>query len=376
MPDDLALARPMHGPAGGARVLQVHPTRRCNLACGHCYSWSGPRAREELSLELLLACVEDAAGLGYTELAVSGGEPLLYRGLAPLLARARSVGMTTTMTTNGMLASYHRWDPVAPLVDALAVSIDGRPAEHDRIRGRRGAFDRTVENLEVLRDSGVAFGFVFTLTRHNVESLEFVVRLAAEQGARSVRVHPLTLHGRAIVRMPGSRPDSHELVAALRESARLAGELDVALHVDALARGQFLAYRERLVPARPVRELADAAPILVVEPDSTVVPLTHEVSRDLALGRLVEAPLPALAPEWIASGRGERLAQACEDAWSALAAAEDCAATYWYDEVAERTRADAARAAKSIPIVEAGVVPARKPTAFHDFLETAFVGPT
>ncbi len=35
----------------GARgVLQVHPTRRCNLTCIHCYSDSGPQARDEIPL--------------------------------------------------------------------------------------------------------------------------------------------------------------------------------------------------------------------------------------------------------------------------------------------------------------------------------------
>jgi MoaA/NifB/PqqE/SkfB family radical SAM enzyme len=328
----------MHCPAGGTRVLQVHPTRRCNLACDHCYSSSGPHAQEELPLSLLLPCVEDAARLGYTQLAVSGGEPLLYRGLAKLLAHARSAGMKTTMTTNGMLATYSRWEPIAPLVDVLAVSIDGCPAEHDRIRGRAGAFQRTLENLEVLRESGVAFGFIFTLTQQNVDSLEFVVRLAAEQGARSVQVHPLTLHGRAGSRMPQSRPDSFELVAALFEAYRLGGEFDVAVHVDALMQEQILAHRDRLVPAQPVRELADAAPILVVEADSTVVPLTHEVSRHLALGRLVDAPLPLLAREWIATGRAAELAAACDEAWKARSAAGGAPAVYWYEEVAARTR--------------------------------------
>ena len=327
----------MHCPAGETRVLQVHPTRRCNLACAHCYSSSGPNVREELALSLLLPCVEDAARLGYTQLAVSGGEPLLYRGLARLLAHARSAGMQTTMTTNGMLASYSRWMPIAPLVDVLAVSIDGRPEEHDRMRGQAGAFERTLANFEVLRDSGVAFGFIFTLTQHNVDSLEFVVRLAAEQGARGVQVHPLTLHGRALDGMAQARPDAFELVAALCEAHRLGGELGVAVHVDALTREQLLAYRERLVPAGTVRQLAEAAPILVVDADSTVVPLTHEVDRALSLGRLSEAPLPTLASEWIALGKARRLAQACERTWDDLSTAPDSAAVYWYEEVARRT---------------------------------------
>ena len=184
-------------PTGVAPVLQVHPTRRCNIACAHCYSASGPSVREELPVELLSNCLADAAALGYRQLAVSGGEPLLYKPLPELLAAARRLGLLTTVTSNGMLLTPRRFDPIAGLVDVLAISIDGRPAEHDEIRRREGAFARTIGNLEVVRASGVPFGFIFTLTQYNVDSLEFVVRLAAAEGARSVQVHPLTLVGRA-----------------------------------------------------------------------------------------------------------------------------------------------------------------------------------
>src|SRR3954470_6102458 len=105
------------GPTGIAPVLQLHPSRRCNIACAHCYSSSGPQAREELPLQLLSGCLEEAASLGYRQLAVSGGEPLLYHSLAALLARARSLGMLASITTNGMLATPARWGTLAALVD-------------------------------------------------------------------------------------------------------------------------------------------------------------------------------------------------------------------------------------------------------------------
>ena len=81
------------GPTGIAPVLHVHPSRRCNIACAHCYSSSGPNVREEFHLELLSNCLDDAVGLGYRQLAVSGGEPLLYRQLPELLDCARGLGM-------------------------------------------------------------------------------------------------------------------------------------------------------------------------------------------------------------------------------------------------------------------------------------------
>ena len=116
----------------------------------------------------------------------------------------------------------------------------------------RGAFARTVANLDVIALSGVPFGLIFTLTQHNVDSLEFVVRLAADTAPRSVQVHPLTLYGRAATTLPDSRPDATELLAALCEASRLGADLGVAVHLDALSRDQLFGYRAHLVPRRPV----------------------------------------------------------------------------------------------------------------------------
>jgi MoaA/NifB/PqqE/SkfB family radical SAM enzyme len=309
----------------------------CNLACAHCYSTSSPRTRQQLELELLTACLDDAAALGYRQLAVSGGEPLLYPALAELLAHAKALGMITAITTNGTLTTPARWERIAPLLDVVAVSIDGRPDEHDAIRRRVGAFARTVANLEVVRRSRVPFGFIFTLTQHNADSIEFVVRLAAEQGAGSVQVHPLTLHGRARTSLPEARPDEIELYAALAEAVRLGRELGPVVHVDAVTREQLLAYRSHLVPSAPVGRLVDVAPVLVVDPGGFVVPLTHEIDTGFRLGSLHDDSLASLASAWMGGGRAEDLADACARTWGELTAA-NVPTAYWYEEVAARSK--------------------------------------
>jgi MoaA/NifB/PqqE/SkfB family radical SAM enzyme len=294
--------------------------------------------RQALDVDLLSACLEDAVALGYRQLAVSGGEPLLYGGLADLLARARALGMLTSVTSNGMLATAERWGRLAPLIDVAAISIDGTPSEHDAIRRRSGAFVATARNLEAIRGSGVPFGLIFTLTQHNVDSLDFVVHFAAHTGARSVQVHPLTMHGRAATELPEARPDSVELAFALVEATRLGRELGVVVHVDALTADQLRAHRSALVPARPVAELTAVAPVLVVDADAMVVPLTHEVSPRLALGSLEQTRLATLVRDWLRAGHGDALADACARTWTELTAAPARPAVYWYEEVAARTR--------------------------------------
>ncbi|MBO9534970.1 MAG: radical SAM protein [Solirubrobacteraceae bacterium] len=321
-------------------VLQVHPSRRCNLSCGHCYSSSGPREDETLPQRLLVDAIREAAWFGYEQLAVSGGEPMLSEDLPVLLRRARTLEMTTSVTTNGLLLGQtRRWQRIAPLIDVLAISIDGTEEEHDRLRGRQGAYAHVVRNLEAVRATGTPFGFITTLTQYNAASIESVVRLAAEQGARSVQVHPLSGAGRAAIELPGEQPDAIELAAALLEARRLGEQYGVPVHVDALTADQLVLYRGDLVPPFPARSVTQLAPVLIVESSGRVRPLAHELPDELAIGNLHRAPLHRLVAEWERSDRAARLAAACEETWTDLVGADADPAAAWADEVARRAAA-------------------------------------
>ncbi|MES1208729.1 MAG: radical SAM protein [Pseudomonadota bacterium] len=327
------------GRAGVASpLLQLHPLRRCNLTCAHCYSTSGPTARDELRVDLLSTCLEDAVELGYRRLEISGGEPLLYAPLGDLLARARRLGLVTTITSNGLLISPERWGLLAQFVDRLAISIDGPPAEHDALRRRPGAFASTVATLKIVRSSGVPFGLVFTLTQHNADSLDFVARLAAETGAADVEVRPLTLHGRAGTALSGARPEGNQLARALVHASRLTHETGVVINIDALTIEQVAEGHETLVPRRPVKRLVDVAPMLIVEAEASVLPLTHQLAPELRLGSLADGRLLALARSWIAAGWGDRLAEACDGAWSTITRSRSVPAVHWGTDVAACTR--------------------------------------
>jgi MoaA/NifB/PqqE/SkfB family radical SAM enzyme len=196
------------GPTGNSyRVLQIHPTRRCNLRCLHCYSSSGPEESSELSLTLLCNALTDASKEKYTVAGISGGEPLLYKPLRELLEHAHQCGMITTVTSNGMLLTERRLETLRGVVDLLAISLDGGPASHNRMRASERAFEMMAARLDGVRRSGIPFGFIFTLTQHNLHELDWVANFALEQGAKLLQIHPLEEVGRANTFLPGVRPD-------------------------------------------------------------------------------------------------------------------------------------------------------------------------
>ena len=284
---------------GARAILQVHPTRRCNLTCVHCYSDSGPAARDEIPLPVLQDLVADAASLGYDVLAVSGGEPFMYSDLPGFLSHAQAAGLQCLLTSNGTLVSEHRLGALAGCLDLLVLSLDGPRPDHDRMRARDGAYDAMARRIGLIQEAGIPFGFLFTLTQHNVHQLDWAAEFAAASGASLLQVHPLEASGRGRS-LPGAVPDAIEGSYALLEVDRLRRAFGETLRfqLDLVPAAAFAAFlRELSVDGG---ELGRVLSPLVVEPDGWCVPLQYGFPRHFALGNLREDRLPQLARSWAA----------------------------------------------------------------------------
>jgi cyclic pyranopterin phosphate synthase len=105
------------------RNLRLSVTDRCNLRCEYCmpeedYVWL-PR-QDVLHFEEICALVDVFLSLGVDKIRLTGGEPLLRRDLASLVAMiARKPGLNDlALTTNGILLSDQ--------IDAIAAAGLGR----------------------------------------------------------------------------------------------------------------------------------------------------------------------------------------------------------------------------------------------------------
>lgn len=308
-----------------APVLRVRPTNRSNLAVAATRDAHGLHLVEELPRQLVSAALKDAVGLGYRRLIVEGGEPFLYAGLPGMLARARRLDFDITVVTNGtLLGQSRRWAAVAPLVDRLQVTLHGIGDAHDAVVGRNGIFTSVMENLAVVRDSNVDFGFAVSLTTENVDSLDEIVRLASREGASSVDVTSSFEGGL-----------SDDEVAAAVEAARLVGAgLGVTVESDLTTQDELMLFRGNFVPGFPSRALAAVAPTLVIEPSGRMHPLSTELPERLMLGSLHRARLAAFAPAWLASARAAELAEACDRAWWSAVTPGAAGALRWTGELA------------------------------------------
>ena len=180
-----------------SRIIQIHPTLRCNLFCKHCYSSSAPGKKEGLPSRALVNILEQAAPLGYNVISLSGGEPFLYNELEQLVTASRSLGYFNSVTTNGMLLRSQRAGRILRQLDLVAVSVDGKQEAHDLMRGQQGAFASMLEGLDILKDSIEKFGLIHTLLPDSWQILSWLTDFALEHKASLLHLHPLELSGRA-----------------------------------------------------------------------------------------------------------------------------------------------------------------------------------
>ena len=82
--------------------LSLMPTYECNLSCAHCCVPEG--AAGDMSLDLALGCVNEAASAGITSVGFTGGEPMLrVKWVAEVTRAATSLGLEVDdLSTNGV----------------------------------------------------------------------------------------------------------------------------------------------------------------------------------------------------------------------------------------------------------------------------------
>jgi cyclic pyranopterin phosphate synthase len=136
------------------RNLRLSVTDRCNLRCSYCmpepeYVWL-PR-EDILHFEEIETLVDVFTTLGVDKVRLTGGEPLLRRGLPELVARLarRTAIRDLAMTTNGVLLGQH----ASALKDAglhrLTVSLDTLQQDRFQQLTRYDELDRVLDGIAI-----------------------------------------------------------------------------------------------------------------------------------------------------------------------------------------------------------------------------------
>jgi radical SAM protein with 4Fe4S-binding SPASM domain len=177
-------------------------TKQCNLKCLHCYANAGPfKHKDELTLAEKLSVVDQFDEAGVTMVSFSGGEPLISPDFWEVAEYASKKGMYTSIATNGTLLTRENVERLKTVgIKYVEISLDApEPKTHDMFRGVEGAWQRTVEGIKNVVQSG-AFdtAIATTATKYNIHEIPQMIDLAIELGVKKFIVFNFVPTGRGM----------------------------------------------------------------------------------------------------------------------------------------------------------------------------------
>lgn len=135
--------------------LRVSLTDRCNLRCIYCMPAEGielePRG-EVLSFEEILRLARLGAARGVRKVRLTGGEPLVRRGVAGLIRSLKAIDgiEEVVLTTNGVLLEREAQGLAEAGLDRVNVSLDSLRPERFARMARLDALDKVLAGLRAV----------------------------------------------------------------------------------------------------------------------------------------------------------------------------------------------------------------------------------
>lgn len=139
--------------------LRISVTDRCNLRCSYCMPKEGISQLghdDILRYEEMLRIIKVAAATGITKVRITGGEPLVRRGVVAFISSVTALGALkdVSLTTNGLLLEQYAEGLFAAGIRRINISLDS--LKEDRYRQITGGGDikSVLRGIEAVRQRG------------------------------------------------------------------------------------------------------------------------------------------------------------------------------------------------------------------------------
>ena len=159
--------------------LRISLIERCNLRCFYCMPEEGVSLRprsEFMRNEEVLELAEHFVGLGVKKIRLTGGEPLIRKGVEDIIEGLAKLPVELTLTTNAVRVNEYVHVFKDADIKQLNVSLDSLDRERFRSITRRDYFDQVMNNIELLLMEGfkVKVNAVLMRGENEDEILDFV----------------------------------------------------------------------------------------------------------------------------------------------------------------------------------------------------------
>lgn len=140
--------------------LRISVTDRCNLRCVYCMPEEGVDSlshTEILSYEEIMRLVRSFAELGVKKIRLTGGEPLVRKGIESLVRDIKNVSgiENVSITTNGILLAEKLPALIEAGLDGANISLDTLDAsKYERIT-RRSGIENVLSAIDLCASAGL-----------------------------------------------------------------------------------------------------------------------------------------------------------------------------------------------------------------------------
>lgn len=139
--------------------LRISLTDRCNFRCLYCMPEEGVQMmshRDILTFEEILRIARIAGGLGVTKVRLTGGEPLVRKGVVSFIKDLRALPYieSISMTTNGYFLEEMASQLKSSGLDRLNISLDTVNREKFSELTRRDGLDQVLKGIDAAAKAG------------------------------------------------------------------------------------------------------------------------------------------------------------------------------------------------------------------------------
>jgi len=172
-------------------------TAKCPNRCIHCGA-ADVTSDIELSFEQINNAIEQAIDLGSYLISFDGGETMLRNDLVDMVAKVDKDRAIATCFTSGYgLTDQRAQDLKAAGLYAARISIDSPfEKEHDRVRGRSGAYADAINGIKNARAADLLTDMFVVVSPDNIDDLDDFYNLAVEQDMQEMSIYEIIAVGR------------------------------------------------------------------------------------------------------------------------------------------------------------------------------------
>ncbi len=189
--------------------VTIYITRECNLNCTHCYISAGKPLSDELNKDQWKIVINKLNDIGTKVLYILGGEPLLKQGIFDIIYYSTSLGLYTSLSSNGTLITKGIAKKLKEInINEIQISIDGPNEEINSLIRGKNSFKLAIEGIKNLINENIPTSLSYVITEENKYYVEDMIILAEKLNVKSINFSPVQQFGRAQINNVSLKKDS------------------------------------------------------------------------------------------------------------------------------------------------------------------------